>query len=105
MLKKDQETSQSIKLVGLDNYFDEMINLYELRKFPKVLLLNGKKGIGKHTLTIHFLNYIFSKNETKPYDFKNKQINSDSIFYNQLLNQNNQDVLFIETKEKKKYKN
>ena len=94
----------STKLVGLDKYFNEMTNLYEKKKFPKVLLLNGKKGIGKLTLTIHFLNYIFSKNETEPYDLKNKQINTDSIFYNQLLNQNNQDVLFIESKENKNIK-
>ena len=56
----------STKLVGLDTYFNEMIKLYENGKFPKVLLLNGKKGIGKFTLTMHFINYIYSKNETTP---------------------------------------
>jgi DNA polymerase III delta prime subunit len=94
----------SIELILMDRYINEMITLYNSKKFPKVLLLNGKKGIGKLTLTIHFLNYIFTKNEKKPYDLKNKKINSDSIFYNQLLNQTNQDVLLIEGKENKNIK-
>jgi hypothetical protein len=35
------------KLLALDEQFDQLINLYENNKFPKVLLLNGKKGLGK----------------------------------------------------------
>ena len=62
----------STKLVGLDKYFNEMTNLYEKKKFPKVLLLNGKKGIGKFTLIMHFINYVYSKNEPTLYDTKKK---------------------------------
>jgi len=51
--------SYSTKLVGLDSYFSEMINLYEANRFPKVLLLNGKKGIGKLTLVMYFINYVY----------------------------------------------
>ena len=40
----------------MDQYFDELVSLYESDSFPRVLLLNGKKGIGKFTLTFHFLN-------------------------------------------------
>ena len=61
-----------------------MINLYEANRFPKVLLLNGKKGTGKFTLTMHLINYIFSKNEPTKYDVKDKSINVESVFYNQL---------------------
>ena len=53
----------STRLISLDRFFNEMIELHNLKKFPKVLLLNGKKGIGKFTLVMHFLNYIFTKNE------------------------------------------
>ena len=60
----------STKLLGLDDYFNEMLKLYETKKFPKVLLLNGKKGIGKFTLVMHFINYIFSKNEKNSYDIE-----------------------------------
>ncbi|MDA1197973.1 MAG: hypothetical protein O3B80_02705 [Proteobacteria bacterium] len=94
----------SIKLIAMDRYLDEMINLYNLKKFPKVLLLTGKKGIGKFTLVIHFLNYIFTLNEKKPYDLKNKIINPESVFYNQLLNHTSQDVIFIQTDESKNIK-
>jgi len=81
-----------------------MLNLYDTKNFPKVLLLNGAKGIGKFTLTIHFLNYIYSKNEKTPYNVRDKVINTDSIFYNSLLNQTVQDVLFIKAEENKNIK-
>jgi len=94
----------STKLISLNPFFNEMIELYNLNRFPKVLLLCGKKGIGKFTLVVHFLNYIFSKNEKTPYNVKERIINVDSIFYNQLLNQTNQDVLLIKAEENKNIK-
>ena len=97
-------SKKSTKLIALDLFFNEMVKLYDLNKFPKVSLLNGKKGIGKHTLVIHFLNYIFSKKEIEPYNLKNYTINSESIFYKQLLNNSNQDVLLIGAEENKNIK-
>lgn len=94
----------SIRLICMDNHFDEMIKLYNINKFPKVFLLNGKKGIGKFTLVLHFLNYIFSKNEETSYNVIDKKINIKSIFYNQLLNQTNQDILFLRAEENKNIK-
>ena len=94
----------SLKLVGLDSYFNEMLKLYEQKKFPRVLLLSGKKGIGKFTLAMHFINCIFSKNEKVPYDIIDKIINKDSIFYNLVLNKNTQDVNFIKAEANKNIK-
>ena len=94
----------STKLISLDFYLDEMIKIYNLKKFPKVLILNGKKGMGKFTLVLHFLNYIYTQNEKKKYDLKDKIINTESNFYNQLLNKTNQDVLFIQAEENKNIK-
>ena len=94
----------SIKLIGLDTYFHEMIQLYEAKRFPKVLLLNGKKGIGKFTLVMHFINYVFSKNETIPYNLKDKLININSVFYNLLSTRSTQDVIFIQALENKNIK-
>ena len=94
----------STKLFLMDRYLNEMVDLYNLKKFPKILLLNGKKGIGKFTLAIHFLNYIFTHQEKNAYNLEDKSINPDSVFYNQLLNQTNQDVLLIKAEEKKKRK-
>jgi DNA polymerase-3 subunit delta' len=96
--------SFSKKLVGLDTYFNEMLKLYENKKFPKVLLLCGDKGIGKFTLVAHFINYIFSKEEKIPYNVKDKIINENSSFYNLLLNKTTQDVIFVEASEKKNIK-
>ena len=48
------------KLLALDEQFDQLINLYENNKFPKVLLLYGKKGLGKFNLINNFLNYLFT---------------------------------------------
>ena len=94
----------STKLISMDKHFNEMVDLFNLKKFPKVLLLNGKKGVGKFTLVFHFLNYIFSQNEKNSYNLKTKTINIESIFYNQLLNETNQDVLFIKAEENKNIK-
>ena len=94
----------STKLISLNFYFNEMLNLYDTKNFPKVLLLNGTKGIGKFTLVIHFLNYIYSKSEKTPYNVRDKVINTDSIFYNSLLYQTAQDVLFIKAEENKNIK-
>jgi len=94
----------SIKLVGLNSDFNEMVNLYEANKFPKVLLLNGKKGSGKFTMVMHLINYIFSKNETTLYNLKDKIINTDSPFYNSILNKTTQDVIFIQAEENKNIK-
>ena len=41
----------STRLVGLDLYFDEMLKLYDTKKFPRVLLLNGKKR-SKYTVVL-----------------------------------------------------
>ena len=96
--------SFSTKLIGLDFYFNEMKNLYEANKFPKVLLLNGKKGIGKFTLIMHFINYIYSKNEINRYNLKDKVINVKSIFYNLLLKKTTPDVIFMQAEENKNIK-
>jgi DNA polymerase III delta prime subunit len=94
----------STKLISMDHYFDEMNELYNSKKFPKVMLLNGKKGLGKFTLIVHFLNYIFTKNEKNSYNLNEKIINTDSFFYNQLLNQTNQDVILIKAEENRNIK-
>jgi len=99
-----QNQTYSTKLIGLDSYFNEMLKLYEIKKFPKVLLLNGKKGIGKFTLTMHFINYIFSKNEKTSYDIIEKSIDINSYFYNLSLNNATQDVIIIQAEENKNIK-
>ena len=94
----------STELISMDEHLNEMIELYNSKKFPKVFLLNGKKGIGKFTLVFHFLNYVFSQKEANHYNTETKKIHSESTFYKQILNQTNQDVIFIKAEENKNIK-
>ena len=104
MLNTELSPFNSTKLIALDRYFDEMVRLYESQSLPKVLLLSGKKGIGKFTLILHFLNYIYSKNEKDSYNTKEKLINKNSNFYNSILKESCLDVIFIQAEEGKNIK-
>ncbi len=73
----------SLVLFGFDKKLHFLIKLYESKKLPKVLMISGKKGIGKFTLINHFLSYVYDKNN---YDLKKKSINEQSQFYKQHLN-------------------
>ena len=99
MFKSNFSPFSSTQLISLDKYFDEMVCYFEAKSFPKVLLLSGKKGIGKFTLVFHFLNYIYSKKEIFFYNTKDKIINSNSSFYNSILNRTNTDVIFLQAVE------
>ena len=70
----------SLILFGLEDKLDFLIKLYNANKFPRVLMVTGKKGIGKFTLINHFLTYIYDK---KNYDLENKSINNQTNFYKQ----------------------
>jgi len=104
MLKTDQSPFLSTKLISLGQHFDEMVKLYNAGSFPKVLLLNGKKGLGKFTLAFHFLNYVYSKKEKNSYNILDKEIDSNSTFYNSILNQINTDVIFLQAEAGKNIK-
>ena len=104
MLKVEHNQFYSTKLISLEQHLDEMIKLYETESFPKVLLLNGKKGIGKFTLTLHFINYLYSKKEKTRYNNKEKIIDSNSNFYKSIVKQNCPDILFLKAEEGKNIK-
>ena len=104
MLKTDKSPFHSIKLISLDRHLVEMIKLYDSGFFPRVFLLNGKKGIGKFTLVFHFLNYIFTKKEVTKYNITEKIIDTNSVFYNSILNESCSDVIFLQAQEGKNIK-
>lgn len=74
------------ELFEFKDTFLNLINLQKAKKLPKVTLFSGKKGIGKYTLIIHFLNYFFDKNN---YDVENNIIKNKTT-----INQNIQKNLF-----------
>ena len=48
----------SLVLFEFKDILNNLINLIKLKRFPKVLMLSGKKGIGKYTLVNHLLTHI-----------------------------------------------
>ena len=80
---KFKNPKNSLTLMELGDKFDVLRELYLKKKFPKVLMLSGQKGIGKFTLINHFMNFIY---DNKNYDFDKMKINEKSIFFNQFLN-------------------
>ena len=89
------------QLIGMDNYFEDLLKSYNSKKLPKVMLISGKKGLGKFTLINHFLNYVFSKDT---YNFKEKIINEDSKVYKSQLNGIFHNILHIKNEGRKKTK-
>ena len=72
------DSKNSINLFGLKAEFKFLSDLYSHKKLPKVIMLSGNKGIGKATLTNHFLISIF---DNQNYDSKNLSIFEKSPTY------------------------
>ena len=91
-ISENEKPKEYLNLLGLDEKFNFLIKLYNLKKFPKVLMLTGKKGIGKYTLINHFLTHVFDKDN---YDSKNKIINNLTDFYKQYSNNIFQNIIYL----------
>ena len=89
-------------LFSLDNYLLEFIDLYEKKKLPTKILLNGDKGLGKSTLAFHLANYVLSINEEHPYIVEEFKINPDNKSYKLTINGSNPNLLLIDTLSEKK---
>jgi len=64
-------------LIGLADHFSFLKDLISKDKLPKVVLLTGKKGIGKLTLISHLMHFYFDKHN---YDEKKNQFKKRSSF-------------------------
>ena len=51
-----EDPKKSLILYELGSKLNFLIKLYNSKKFPKVLMITGLKGIGKSTLINHLLN-------------------------------------------------
>ena len=91
-INKYNDPKNSLVLFGLDKDLNFFKKLHDIDKIPKVLMLSGKKGIGKFTLINHFLFYIFDKDS---YDSKNKSINKESKFYKQYFNNVLENIIYL----------
>ena len=84
----------SQKLLGYKKELNSLIQLFVKKKFPKVLMLTGKRGIGKFTKIIHFLTYILDR---KNYDLSKLTIKNE-ILQNQIILNLNQNAIIINSK-------
>ena len=55
----------SRKIIGHNDTFNNLLNLYKLNKLPNKILLTGQKGIGKSLFVELFLNFVYSIDDKK----------------------------------------
>ena len=94
--------SQNTKLYGMNSYFLEMTNLYKNNKMPNKILLSGKKGSGKATLTYHIINYILSADEDCKYNVEGLSISSENRSYKLLQNNSHPNFFLVDLIDDKK---
>ena len=95
--------STQINLFGLNNFFLELTNLFDQKKYPNKILLSGEKGSGKCTLAYHIINYILSKDEDFAYDKENFLINKQNKSFKLIQNRSNPNFNLIDISEDKKF--
>ena len=94
--------SENKCIFGLNNFFNEITNLYDEKKMPNKILFSGKKGIGKSTLAYHIINYILSENEDFKYDINKLTINAKNKSFKLLQNNSHPNFYLIDLLNDKK---
>lgn len=85
-------STKNLSLYELGHKLNFLIQLYNSKRFPKVLMLTGKKGIGKSTLVNHLLNYIYDK---ESYNLKEFLIDNQTTFYSSHLNNTFSNIIYL----------
>lgn len=89
----DQFNSKnSHNLFGMKADFELLKKLYEKDKLPRVLMLSGKKGIGKSTLINHLMYFIFDR---KNYNEKKNEFKINSLFHQSFLNDIFENIIYL----------
>ena len=101
MLNEIFNPKKTLRLFGHDKNFDFFKELILNKKLPKVLMLNGEKGIGKFTLVNHLMYFYFDKLN---YDKKNKIINDKSSFYIEFTENLFSNIIYLNGSELKNIK-
>jgi len=89
-------------LLGYDNLFLNIVNLWKNKKLPNKILFSGSKGIGKATFAYHLMNYIFTNKEQFPYDINNYKINNSNKSFNLVKNNSHPNFHLIDLLDNKK---
>ncbi len=85
------------RLYGLNKHLLDFINLFDQDKLPKILMLSGKKGLGKFTLVHHLMSYIFDK---KNYNCKDTTINESNKLFGDIRENNNRNIIYYNCVDK-----
>ena len=83
------------ELIGYNNFFLYLKELFDNKKLPNKIIFSGNKGIGKSTLAYHLTNYIFSLDENNKYDFKQNLINNDNSSFKYIINNSHPNFFLI----------
>ena len=94
--------SENTRLYGMSNFFNEITNLYNVKKMPTKILLSGKKGTGKSTLAYHLINYFLSTNEDLKYDSSKLAINKENKSFKLIQNNTHPNFYLIDLLNDKK---
>ena len=97
-----QKVSENERLLGLNSFFNEIINLYTEKKMPNKILLSGKKGLGKSTLAYHLINCILSQGEDYKYDNEKFEMNKENKSYKLVKNHSHPNFYLIDLIDEKK---
>ena len=86
------DSKKSSNLYGVLDKFNFLRELYQKNKFPKVLMLSGKKGSGKSTLVNHLMFSFFDKDN---YNLPTNEISKKTFFYNQFTNDIFSNIIYL----------
>ena len=96
------EPSNNSTLIGYNEIFLNLKNLYDKNLLPNKIIFSGNSGIGKSTFSYHLANYIFSKNEDNKYNIKENLILQNNRSYNLILNNSHPNFFLISNDDEKK---
>ena len=94
--------SNNPTLIGYNEIFLNLKNLYDKNLLPNKIIFSGNSGIGKSTFAYHLANYIFSKKEDNRYDTKENLILQKNRSYNLILNNSHPNFFLISNDDDKK---
>ncbi len=89
------EPCNNKELIGYNNFFLYLKELFDSNKLPNKIIFSGNKGIGKSTLVFHLTNYIFSLDEENKYNFEKNLINEDNNSFKLVNNKSHPNFFFI----------
>ena len=92
MLSLNFNPKKTTRLFGLENEFNFLKKMISSDKFPKTLMLTGKRGVGKSTMISHLMHYYFDK---KTYNENENTFTSESFFLNQFIENLFPNILYL----------